>query len=176
MQDSLISLYSKASDNLLVMIKLAQKLIEECTPLLISNSLQQRTRDIDVDVLEAVAKARYALASVAEFMYKSVTEKDAPWNELPVQIELQSLFEGARRMCYKSLSHIPRLYLLRQLARRFGVESINILCGKKETEWILPQESRDKQVKMREELELVNAFTSYFSFISLLNYKFLFTH
>ncbi|XP_022783821.1 E3 ubiquitin-protein ligase rnf213-alpha-like [Stylophora pistillata] len=144
-EDSLISLYSKASDNLLVMIKLAQQLLDECTPLLISNSLQQHTRDLDVNVLEAVAKARYALASVAEFMYKSVTEKDAPWNELPVQIELQSLFEGARRMCYKSLSHIPRLYLLRQLARRFGVESINILCGKKETEWILPQESRDKQ-------------------------------
>ncbi|PFX29705.1 E3 ubiquitin-protein ligase RNF213 [Stylophora pistillata] len=144
-EDSLISLYSKASDNLLVMIKLAQKLIEECTPLLISNSLQQRTRDIDVDVLEAVAKARYALALVAEFMYESVTENDVQWNDLSVKKELQSLFDGARRMCYKSLIHIPRLYLLKQLARRFGVESINILCDKKESEWILPQEIRDKQ-------------------------------
>ena len=140
-------MYSKASDNLLVMIKLAQQLCVECTPLLTSNSLQQHTRDLDVDVLEAVAKARYALALVAKFMYKSVTEKDGAWNDLVVQNELQSLFEGARRMCYKSLSQIPRLYLLRQLARRFGVESINILCDKKESEWILPPESRDKQVK-----------------------------
>ena len=139
-------MYSKASDNLLVMIKLAQQLCVECTPLLTSNSLQQHTRDLDVDVLEAVAKARYALALVAKFMYKSVTEKDGSWNVV-VQNELQSLFEGARRMCYKSLSQIPRLYLLRQLARRFGVESINILCDKKQSEWILPPESRNKQVK-----------------------------
>ena len=129
------------------MIKLAQQLCDECTPLLTSNSPQQHTRDLDVDVLEAVAKARYALALVAKFMYESVTEKDGPWNDRVVQNELQSLFEGARRMCYKSLSQIPRLYLLKQLARRFGVESINILCDKKESEWILPPESRDKQVK-----------------------------
>lgn len=129
------------------MIKLAQHLCNECTPLLISNSLQQRTRDLDVDVLEAVAKARYALALVAEFMYKSATENDVPWNDLQVNNELQILFEGARRMCYKSLSHVPRLYLLKQLARRFGVESINVLCDRRDSEWIVPPESRDKQVK-----------------------------
>lgn len=148
LQDSLISLYSKTSGNLLVMIKLAQQLCDECTPLLISNAVQQRTRELDVIVLEGVAKARYALALAAEFMYKSAVEGMGPWNELQIRSELKTLFEGVRRMCYKSLSPVPRLYLLKQLVRRFGVESIHVLCGLKEFEWIVPPESRDKQVKL----------------------------
>ncbi|KAJ7339580.1 hypothetical protein OS493_005983 [Desmophyllum pertusum] len=144
-EDSLISLYSKTSDNLLVMIKLAQQLCDECTPLLSSSSLQQRTRHIDVVVLEGVAKARYALALVAGFMYKSTVEDAGPWKDRQIERELQTLFEGVRRMCYKSLSPVPRVYLLKQLVRRFGVESIHVLCGIKEFEWIVPPESRDKQ-------------------------------
>lgn len=129
-----------------MMIKLTQQLCDECTPLLSSNSLQQRTRELDVIVLEGVAKARYALALAAEFMYKSAVEDTGPWNELQIQNELRTLFEGVKRMCYKSLSPVPRLYLLKQLVRRFGVESIHVLCGLKEFEWIVPPENRDKQV------------------------------
>lgn len=130
------------------MIKLAQQLCDECTPLLSSSSLQQRTRDIDVVVLEGVAKARYALALVAGFMYKSTVEDAGPWKDRQIERELQTLFEGVRRMCYKSLSQVPRVYLLKQLVRRFGVESIHVLCGIKEFEWIVPPESRDKQVNV----------------------------
>lgn len=148
LQDSLISLYSKTSGNLLVMIKLAQQLCNECTPLLISNAVQQCTRELDVIVLEGVAKARYALALAAEFMYKSTVEGTSPWDDLQIRSELKTLFEGVRRMCCKCLSPVPRLYLLKQLVRRFGVESIHVLCGLKEFEWIVPPESRDKQVKL----------------------------
>ncbi|XP_078381354.1 E3 ubiquitin-protein ligase rnf213-alpha-like isoform X3 [Oculina patagonica] len=144
-EDSLISLYSKTSGNLLVMIKLAQHLCDECTPLLSSNVLQQRTRELDVIVLEGVAKARYALALAAEFMYKSAVEDTSPWNDLQIRNELRTLFEGVKRMCDKSLSPVPRLYLLKQLVRRFGVESIHVLCGLRVFEWIVPPENRDKQ-------------------------------
>lgn len=128
-----------------MMIKLAQQLCEECTPLLISSSLQP-ARDLEVAVLEGVAKARYTLALTAEFMYKSAVEDTAPWNDLQIKSELQNLFEAVRRMCYKSLSAVPRLYLLKQLARRFGVEVVHMLCGRKEFEWIVPPESRVQQV------------------------------
>lgn len=128
------------------MIKLTQQLCDECTPLLMSNSLQQRSQELDVTVLEGVAKARYALALAAEFMYKSAVEDNGPWDDLQIRNELKTLFESVRRMCYKSLSPVPRLYLLKQLARRFGVDSIHVLCGMKEFEWIVPPESRDKQV------------------------------
>ena len=148
-QDSLISLYSKTSGNLLVMIKLAQPLCDECTPLLNAGSLQQHTRELDVVVLEGVAKARYVLALVADFMYKFAVEdrNAAPWNDLQIRNELETLFEGVRRMCCQGSSPVPRLYLLKQLVRRYGVDAINVLCGIKAFEWIVPPESRDKQVK-----------------------------
>ena len=129
-----------------MMIKLAQQLSDDCTPLLISSALRP-TREIDVDVLEGVAKARYTLALTAEFMYKSTVENTEPWNDRQIKMELETLFETARRLCYKSLSPAPRLFLLKQLARRFGVEAIHVLCGKKELEWIVPPESRNKQVE-----------------------------
>ena len=129
-----------------MMIKLAQQLCDDCTPLLISSALRP-TREIDVDVLEGVAKARYTLTLTAEFMYKSTVENTEPWGDRLIKMELETLFETARRLCYKSLSPAPRLFLLKQLARRFGVEAIHVLCGKKELEWIVPPERRDKQVE-----------------------------
>ena len=145
-QDSLISQFAKASDNLLVMIKLAKQLCDDCTPLLTSTKIQPN-RELDVIVLEGVAKARYILALTAEFMYKSAEEDATPWNQLQIKNELQTLFEAVRRMCYKSLNPAPCLYLLKQLARRFGVDAIHLLCGRKELEWIVPPESRVQQVK-----------------------------
>ena len=138
------------------MIKLAQQLSDECMPLLISSSLRP-TRELDVDVLEGVAKARYTLALTAEYMYKSTVENTELWNDRQIKMELETLFETARRLCYKSLSPAPRLFLLKQLARRFGVEAIHVLCGKKELEWIVPPESRNKQV------ENISKQTFYFS-------------
>ena len=132
-----------------MMIKLAQQLCNECTPLLTSDSLQQHTRELDVVVLEGVAKARYVLALVADFMYKTAVEhRDTDfWNEWQIRNELENLFEGVRRMCCEGSSPVPRLYLLKQLVRRYGAESIHVLCGIKAFEWIVPPESRDKQVK-----------------------------
>ena len=127
------------------MIKLARQLCDECTQLLISSSVQP-SRELDVMVLEGVAKARYILALTAQFMYKSAAEDTTPWNDLQIKNELQLLFEVMRRMCYKSLNPAPRLYLLKQLARRFGVEAINVLCDRKDLEWIVPPESRVQQV------------------------------
>ena len=127
-----------------MMIKLAQQLSDECMPMLISSS-PRPTRELDVDVLEGVAKARYTLALTAEYMYKSTVENTEPWNDCQIKMELETLFEMAKRLCYKSLA--PRLFLLKQLARRFGVETIHVLCGRKELEWIVPPESRNKQVE-----------------------------
>ena len=131
-----------------MMIKLAQQLSDECTPMLISSSPRRRpTRELDVDVLEGVAKARYTLALTAEFMYKSTVENTEPWNDRQIKMKLETLFETVRRLCYESLSPAPRLFLLKQLARRFGVETIHVLCGRKELQWIVPPESRNKQVQ-----------------------------
>ena len=126
------------------MIKLARQLCDDCKPLLIS-SAPRPTREIDV--LEGVAVARYTLALTAEFMYKSTVENTEHWNDRQIKMKLETLFETVRRLCYESLSPAPRLFLLKQLARRFGVEAIHVLCGRKELEWIVPPESRNKQVQ-----------------------------
>ena len=127
-----------------MMIKLARQLCDDCKPLLIS-SAPRPTREIDV--LEGVAVARYTLALTAEFMYKSTVENTEPWNDRQIKMKLETLFETVRRLCYESLSPAPRLFLLKQLARRFGVEAIHVLCGRKELEWIVPPKGGTKQVE-----------------------------
>ncbi|XP_068694638.1 E3 ubiquitin-protein ligase rnf213-alpha-like [Montipora foliosa] len=143
-EDSLISQYAKLSDNLLVMIKLTQQLCDECTPHLTSSTIQP-VREVDVVLLESVAKARYILGLAAQFMHKAIVEDSAIWNDFQIGRELQTLFDAIRRMCLKSLTPSPRLYLLKQLARRFGVEAIHAVCKIKELNWIVPPESRDQQ-------------------------------
>ena len=68
------------------MIKLAQQLCDDCTPLLTSSALRL-SREIDVDVLEGVAKARYTLALTAEYMYKSTVENTELWNDRQIKME-----------------------------------------------------------------------------------------
>ena len=129
-----------------MMIKLTQQLCDECTPHLTSSTIQP-VREVDVVLLESVAKARYVLGLTAQFMYKAIVEDSAIWNDFQIGRELQTLFEAIRRMCLKSLTPSPRLYLLKQLARRFGVEAIHAVCKVKELDWIVPPESRNQQVK-----------------------------
>ena len=136
-----MSRYSKVSDNLRLMINLALDLCHDCTPLLTSSSL-------DVDVLEGVAKARYTLALTAEFMYKSTVENTEPWNDRRIKKELEHLFDATKKLCNESSNTAPKLFLLKQLARRFGVEAIHeVLHRREELEWIVRRESRDQQVK-----------------------------
>ncbi|XP_068694646.1 E3 ubiquitin-protein ligase rnf213-alpha-like isoform X2 [Montipora foliosa] len=143
-EDSLISQYANLSDDLLVMIKLTQQLCHDCTPHLTSSTIHP-VREVDVVLLESVAKARYILGLAAQFMHKAIVEDSAIWNDFQIRSELQTLFEAIRRMCLKSLSPSPRLYLLKQLARRFGVEAIHAVCEINDLDWIVPPESRDQQ-------------------------------
>ena len=127
------------------MIILARTLCEEAMPYLTSSSLKP-SRELDVTVLESVAKARYALTLTSKFMLSSIEDREGQWADIQVKNELSSLVEAAKRMCYKTLSPVPRLYLLKMLVRKFGIDSIHKLCNRKEFEWIVPPESRDKQV------------------------------
>ena len=65
---------------------------------------------------------------------------------LQLKNELKTLFEDCRRMCLKTLSPVPRMYLLKQLARRFGIDAITVVSERRDLEWVLPAEAREKQV------------------------------
>ena len=143
-QDSIISQYAKLSNNLPAMIKLTQQLCVECSPSFTSSGSEPE-REVDVVLLENVAKGRYVLGLTAEFM--TLMEEEGTWDNLLITRELLSLIESVKTMCCKSTaSSAPRLYLLKQLTRRFGVEVIHTLCERRELDWIVPLESRAQQV------------------------------
>ncbi|XP_067056125.1 E3 ubiquitin-protein ligase rnf213-alpha-like isoform X2 [Acropora muricata] len=142
-EDSIIKKYAKLSNNLPAMIKLAQQLCVECTPSLTS-SRSEPEREVDVVLLENVAKGRYVLGVTAEFM--TLIEEESIWDNLLIKKELLSLIEAVKTMCCKSAAFSsPRLYLLKQLTRRFGVEVIHTLSERNELDWIVPLESRAQQ-------------------------------
>ncbi|KAK2555497.1 E3 ubiquitin-protein ligase rnf213-alpha [Acropora cervicornis] len=139
-EDSLISQFAKLSDNLPALIKVTQQLCLECSPALTS-SRSEPDREVDVALLENVAKGRYVLGVTAEFM--NLMAEKGTLDDMRITTEMLSLFEAVKTMCCKSTT--VRLYLLKQLARRFGVEVIQTLCERKELDWIVPLESRTQQ-------------------------------
>ena len=82
------------------------------------------------------------LGVTAEFM--NLMAEKGTLDDMRITTEMLSLFEAVKTMCCKSTT--VRLYLLKQLARRFGVEVIQTLCERKELDWIVPLESRTQQV------------------------------
>ena len=135
--------YSKIADNTL--LKVAQEKCKEAGAALAAHASRGPPR-LDVRTLEGVAKARFALIHVAEFMFRSCEDGDATWQEAEMRNELGILFEEARRMCYNCSSPVPRVYLLKQLARRFGLGSIQRLAQVRTLAWILPPKDRTRQV------------------------------
>ena len=126
------------------MIKLTRQLCLECSPSLTS-SRSEPEREVDVALLENVAKGRYVLRVTAEFM--NLMAEKGTLDDMRITTEMLSLFEAVKTMCCKSTT--VRLYLLKQLARRFGVEVIQTLCERTELDWIVPLESRTQQVTCR---------------------------
>ena len=124
------------------MIQLTQQLCLECSPAFTS-SRREPEREVDVALLENVAKGRYVLGVTAEFM---MAEKGS-LDDMRITTEMLSLFEAVKTMCCKSTT--VRLYLLKQLARRFGVEVIHTLCERTELDLIVPLKSRIQQVTCR---------------------------
>ena len=95
--------------------------------------------------LDGVAKGRYVLSLVVEYLYKLFIEGDSSYKD--AKIELKSLFNSARKLCMEVSSSTPQLYLLKQLVRRYGLDCVRTLGEFEELAWILPTEAR-QQVRM----------------------------
>ena len=135
----MISRYqAKVSDSkLTVKLKHAKRICEE------ANSVNSdKSFEISPDTLEAVAKGRYVLNLVADYMFKCFIEGDSSYRDLDARRELMSLLESARRFCVEGSSSTPQLYLLKQLVRLYGFDCVRTLGGYQELEWVLPLEAR----------------------------------
>ena len=140
----MISRYqAKVSDSTLtVKFKHAEKICEEAFKALSLNS--DKSFEMSADTLEAVAKGRYVLNLVADYMFKCFIERDSSCKDLDARRELMSLLESARRFCVEGSSATPQLYLLKQLVRLYGFDCVRSLGGYQELEWVLPLEARQQ--------------------------------
>ena len=140
----MISRYqAKVSDSkLTVKFKHAKKICEEAFKALSVNS--DKSFEMSADTLEAVAKGRYVLNLVADYMFKYFIEGDSSYRDLDARRELISLLESARRFCVEGSSSTPQLYLLKQLVRLYGFDCVRTLGGYQELEWVLPLEARQQ--------------------------------
>ena len=100
---------------------------------------------MDANALENVAKGRYVLTLVANYLYKFFIEGDSNFsNDLEVQREFKYLLESVKRLCLESASTTPQLFLVRQLVRRYGFDCVRTFGTFQELQWIVPQETRQQ--------------------------------
>ena len=141
----MISRYqAKVSDSkLTVKFKHAKKICEEAFKALNVNS--DKSFEMSVGTLEAVAKGRYVIKLVADYVLICFIEGDSSYTrDLDAQRELMLLLESARRFCVEGSSSTPQLYLLKQLVRLYGFECVRTMGGYQELEWVLPLEARQQ--------------------------------
>ena len=135
---------AKVSDSkLTVKFKHAKKICEEAFQALSPSS--DKPFEMNADTLEAVAKGRYVLKHVADYLFKCFIEGDSSYIvDYDAQRELMSLLESARRFCVEGSSPTPQLYLLKQLVRLYGFDFVRTLGVYQELEWVLPSEARQQ--------------------------------
>ena len=127
---------------LTVKLKHAKKTCEEAFKALTASD--EDFAEMSADSLEGVAKGRYVISLVADYLYKWFIEGESDLKDLDAKREVKSLLESARKLCMAMSSSTPQLYLLKQLVRQHGLDSVRTLGEYEELEWILPQEARQQ--------------------------------
>ena len=131
-----------ADSKLTVKLKHTKRICDETFEALTTSD--EGSFEINANSLEGVAKGRYVLLLVADYLYKWFIEGDRSFNDLDVKREVMALLESARQLCVEGSSSTPQLYLLKQLVRRYGFDCVRTLGGYKELEWILPPDARQQ--------------------------------
>ncbi|XP_068731195.1 E3 ubiquitin-protein ligase rnf213-alpha-like [Montipora capricornis] len=149
MEDNLISRYqAKISDSkLTVKLKHAKKICDEVIAAFeTAASYTDEPFLMNANALESVAKGRYVLTLVANYLYKFFIEGDSKFSsDFDVQREFKYLLESVKRLCLKSASTTPQLFLVRQLVRRYGFDCVRTLGRFQELQWIIPPEARQEE-------------------------------
>ena len=129
-----------ADSKLTVRLKHAKKTCEEALRALSDEDSAQ----INALSLDGVAKGRYVLSLVVEFLYKLFIEGDSRYKDPDAKSEVKLFLESAMKLCMEVSSSTPQLYLLKQLVRRYGLDCVRTLGEYEELDWILPPEARQQ--------------------------------
>ena len=120
--------------------------------------MQKGTRDMmenhstSLPYLEAVAKLRYAISVVAELLYHQQERQTARRGEGGHHFthEAHLLVEEAKVCCshpqLKKQEAGPAVYLVKLLARQYGLSFLTTLTGNPALTWVVPAQFRRSEV------------------------------
>ena len=131
-----------ADSKVTVKLKHAKKTCEDALTAL--RASDEDSAEMSALSLDGVAKGRYVLSLVVEYLYKLFIEGDSSYKDLDAKREVMLLLESARKLCMEVSSSTPQLYLLKQLVWRYGLDCVRTLGEYKELAWILPPEARQQ--------------------------------
>ena len=131
-----------ADSKVTVKLKHAKKTCEEALTAL--RASDEDSAEMSALSLDGVAKGRYVLSLVVEYLYKLFIEGDSSYKDLDAKREVMLLLESARKLCMEVSSSTPQLYLLKQLVWRYGLDCVRTLGEYEELAWILPPEARQR--------------------------------
>ena len=131
-----------ADSKVTVRLKHAKKTCEEALTAL--RASDEDSAEMSALSLDGVAKGRYVLSLVVEYLYKLFIEGDSSYKDLDAKREVTLLLESTRKLCMEVSSSTPQLYLLKQLVWRYGLDCVRTLGEYKELAWILPPEARQQ--------------------------------
>ena len=131
-----------ADSKVTVKLKHAKKTCQEALTAL--KASDEDSAEMSALSLDGVAKGRYVLSLVVEYLYKLFIEGDSSYKDLDAKREVMLLLESARKLCVEVSSSTPQLYLIKQLVWRYGLDCVRTLGEYKELAWILPPEARQQ--------------------------------
>ena len=101
---------------------------------------------MNANALESIAKGRYVLTRVADYLYKFVIKGDSSISgDHDVKREFAWLLEAVKRLCPESTSpSTPHMFLVRQLVRCYGFDCVRTLVRYQELQWIVPPDARQQ--------------------------------
>ena len=102
--------------------------------------------DMNADALESVAKGRYVLTRVADYLYRFFIKGDSSISvDHDVKCGFASLLEAVQLLCPESASpSTPHMFLVRQLVRCYGFDCVRSLGRYQELQWIVPPDARQQ--------------------------------
>ncbi|XP_077980164.1 E3 ubiquitin-protein ligase rnf213-alpha-like [Glandiceps talaboti] len=106
---------------------------------------RQTQGGINVYQLESIAGARFGLVIAAELIYRYYGDNEqqnkAQQERQPENFNhARRLLDIARKFCDNSTSKWPKVFLIKQLGRRYGTDCIQSLIKQPQLRWIMPPE------------------------------------
>ena len=114
-----------------------------------ANQLQPQ-QHLSFEYLESVSQVRFALSVVSELLYKQNEKGSQPVGHLHTSAA-QILIQHAKDCCTKDVMNEedsgPAVYLVKLLARQYGMSFLTSLTAVPSMEWVVPSHlKRSKEV------------------------------